>query len=227
MKNKQIALVFLLSVLTIFSKAQWSLGAFSGYLIPIGYTAQEVNLNKLSRESDYRTFSKGIIPIGLSLKCKLGKRFMLSGDYCTTSINMDDSYIVNVNGELFKSTFTNTIQYYSLGANYLFGKNSSYSKWLPLAGINIGLYSSALATTISKNNGEGYTDDFSLKDRWAVGTKMGVRYTLSSEIHAEAVIRYNYVFTSESVKSHYSGNPPLLLNNSQLVGLELGINFDF
>ncbi len=227
MKDKQIVLIFLLNLFAICSNAQWSLGAFSGYLIPIGYTAQEVNLNRVSRESDYRTFSKGIIPIGLSLKCKLGKRFMLSGDYCTTTINMDDSYVVNVNGELFKSTFTNTIQYYALGANYLLGKNISYSKWLPLAGINIGLYSSALATTISNNNGEGYTDDFNLKNRLAVGTKMGVRYSLNNEIHAEVALRYNYVFTSESVKSHYGGNPPLLLNNSQLVGLELGINFDF
>lgn len=227
MKNKQILWTAFFCLSAICSKAQWSLGAFSGYLIPIGYTAQEVNLNKLSRESDYRTFSKGMIPIGLSLKCKLGKRFMLSGDYCNTTINMDDSYVVYANGQPYKSTFTNTIQYYSLGANYLFGKNSSYSKWLPLAGINVGMYSSSLATTISKINGEAYTNDFDSKNKWSVGTKMGVRYTLSSEIHAEAAIRYNYIFTSEFVKSNNRGNPPLSLNNSQLVGLELGINFDF
>ncbi|MES2382145.1 MAG: outer membrane beta-barrel protein [Bacteroidota bacterium] len=227
MKNKQIVWLTFFCLAAICSKAQWSLGAFSGYLVPIGYTAQEVNLNRLSRESDYRTFSKGIIPIGLSLKCKLGKRFMLSGDYCTTTINMDDSYIVNVNGESYKSTFTNTLQYYSLGANYLFAKNINYSKWVPLLGINIGIYSSALTTTMAKNNGEAYTVSFDSKNRWAVGTKMGVRYTLSSEIHAEAAIRYNYIFTSEFVKSNNKGNPPLSFNNSQLVGVELGVNFDF
>lgn len=226
MKKGIIILLFCFWAITKVN-AQLSLGAFTGYLVPIGDNAEDVYLDGTVKQADYRTFSKGNIPLGISLKYQFKNNVMLSIEYAN-SININEGNLVSYGGSTYKSTFYNKLSNYNFGINYLFGK--FYNKKLnALVGINMGLYTANLSMLYEnneKNKSNITTLEHESTNELGLGTKMGINYQLTDQISIDALFRYNYIYTSNDEDGMINRNN-VILKNSQLFGTELGINFKF
>ncbi len=207
--------------------AQLSLGAFTGYLVPIGNNAEDVFLNYKVRFANYRTFSKGNIPLGVSLKYKFKNNILLSLEYAN-AININDDWMVSYGGNTYKATFYNKLSNYNLGINYLFGKLYS-QKLNVLVGLNIGMYSADLTSLYENNIGNKSNviiTKYNSVDKLGFGAKLGINYQLAEQITFDALVRYNYVLSTNEEKDMINRNV-FKLENSHLLGAELGLNFNF
>ncbi len=226
MKTKTVIL-FLCFWANNIANAQFSLGPFSGYLLPIGDNAEDVYLNNKVKLADYRTFSKGNIPLGISLKYQFKNNVMLSLEYAN-SININEGNLVSYGGSTYKSTFYNKLSYYNFGINYLFGKFYN-EKLKALIGINLGVYNAnlnAIYKSNEKNKNSITTLEYQSTNKLGLGTKLGINYQLTDQIAFDVLFRYNYIYTSNDEEGMINRNT-FILKNSHLVGTELGINFKF
>jgi opacity protein-like surface antigen len=227
MNNKTILILIFITFSVLKAEAQVSIGLFSGYLIPIGDNAEDVYLNGTVKQADYRTFSKGNIPLGISLKYQFKNNVMLSLEYAN-AININEGNLVSYGGSTYKSTFYNKLSNYNFGVNYLFSK-FYYKKLNVLIGINIGLYTANLSMLYEnneKNKSTVTTLVHQSTNELGLGNKLGLNYQLTDQISIDALFRYNYIFTSNDEEGMINRNN-VVLKNSHLIGTELGINFKF
>jgi hypothetical protein len=217
--KKKLTLTFLLlGVLVV--KAQVSIGLFSGYQIPLGASAEDAFINKNSTTVDFRSFSKGNIPMGLAVKYLIKDKIQLESNY-SYLLNIDETY-ESTNSVVI--TYANAIQSLKLGVNYNIGK----SKLKPIIGVNTGLYFSNVKINVKQSNNSVDNYNFDSQTSFSIGSKVGVLYELTEKLNFDIVFNYNYIFTEGTVNSTTSKLPTKLpFSNSQLLGLQLGVNYNF
>jgi len=219
MNGKKISVLTLLLLGVIIVKAQVSIGLFSGYQIPLGASAEEVFIKKNSTTVDFRSFSKGNIPMGIAIKYSIKDKIQLESNY-SYLLNIDERY-ESTNSVVI--TYANAIQALKLGVNYNIGK----SKLKPIIGANTGLFFSNVKINVKQSNNSVDNYNFDSQTSFSIGGKVGVLYELTNKLNLDVIFNYNYIFTEGTVNSTTAKIPTTLpFSNSQLLGLQLGVNYN-
>lgn len=217
-KKHIISFIFLLAT-SFVSRAQLSIGGFSGFMFPIGNNSASFFFENDNSTNNYRNFSKGFIPLSISLKYQFGNKFTLGLSY-QNSINFNESSEVSI----YKISYVSNLRSYNLTGNFLL-KNLNHNKMQLFAGLNLGLYSSNLEINVATNQIFEMTA-YSSNNRFGFGPQFGFKYILSDKISWESALKYNFILTSETLKSSLGYND-FNFANSQILGIETGVDFNF
>jgi hypothetical protein len=91
MNNKNILTLIFITFSVLKAEAQVSIGLFSGYQMHLGISAEDAFINKKSTTVDFRSFSKGAIPLGITIKYLVKEKVQLEGNY-NYLLNIDEIY---------------------------------------------------------------------------------------------------------------------------------------
>ena len=217
MKKKYSITLFIFLVSILLAKAQISVGLLSGYQLPIGKNIQDIFYSNTPQYADFRCFSKGNIPVGISIKYKLNDKVGIYTDY-NYLVNINES--IDINATTFN--FSNKVHAIKVGANYLFGTG----KLKPLLGVDVGIYIWT-PKFYSTSNGTTHEVNFESNNSLGIGAKAGILYQVTDKLDILATDNFAYIFSSGTLTYKEAGLDPIPLSDSKMIGLQIGIDYHF
>lgn len=215
--GKKVILNFIfLFFISLIAKAQISVGGFTGFMFPIGNNPESLFFDNDKSTTNYRTFSKGFIPMGISIKYQPTKKLTIGASYQNT-INFNESRDISN----YRVSYSSDLRSFNLNGNILLGSLNKNNVQL-FAGLNLGYYNANLEKDKATNQIFEVTVIKSI-NKLGFGPQVGLKYILSDKISWESALKYNFIVTSEMLKSSASYN----MSNSQIIGIETGLDFNF